>query len=168
MVVDLAVAENDPPLRVPVRRRRRRGWVGGALALLLFGAALGFVAGNEEQADTQFGQAQHSLLLTRDNTHWVVGDLDAVRHDLGVTKGQISGSAAALRQDVAQLTAAQGALAGAKATVWDQASVIGDLQTCVGGVEQALNALAVADQQRAIGALDEVSSSCHQVVAANG
>jgi hypothetical protein len=43
-----------------------------------------------------------------------------------------------------------------------------DLQLCLAGVEQALNALSVNDQPHAIAALDAVSTSCTVAVAANG
>ena len=41
-----------------------------------------------------------------------------------------------------------------------QASLIGSLQTCLVGVEQALKQLAVGRQPNAIAALNAVSSSC--------
>jgi hypothetical protein len=62
----------------------------------------------------------------------------------------------------------QAALANAQSDVSHQTSTIADLHTCLRGVEQALNALAVSDQNRAVGALDAVATSCTNAAASSG
>ena len=46
--------------------------------------------------------------------------------------------------------------------------MITSLQACLGGVEQALNALAVNDQLRAFALLESVSSSCTTAADSSG
>jgi hypothetical protein len=46
--------------------------------------------------------------------------------------------------------------------------VIADLQTCLSGVQEALNALSVDDQSRAIDALDSVAPQCNATVVSGG
>ena len=49
-----------------------------------------------------------------------------------------------------------------------QKAQIGSLQTCLGGVERALNALSVGGQDHAIEELQAVTSSCLSAAAGNG
>ena len=74
----------------------------------------------------------------------------------------------ALSQDTSQLLGAQTSLAAAKAHVTQQALLIGSLKTCLAGVEQALNELAVGKQSGAIAALNSVSASCSAAEASSG
>ena len=60
------------------------------------------------------------------------------------------------------------ALSSAGATVSSQHATVDDLQVCLTGVEQALNALAVGDQTHALSALQVVSGACNSVSAADG
>ena len=78
-----------------------------------------------------------------------------------VLKTQVGNDTTALNQDAAQLLGAQTSLSAAQAHVTQQATLIGSLKACLGGVEQALNALAVDNQQQAIAALNSVSSQLH-------
>ncbi len=71
-------------------------------------------------------------------------------------------------QDASQLLGAQTSLAAAQTHVTQQASLITSLQTCLVGVEQALNALAVGKQAKAIAALNSVSTSCTAAEASSG
>ncbi len=162
--------------------RRRRKWVIGALVFAVFAATLGYVTANEVQANTEFDQTRSSLGVTRQHIDNVLADLVTVRHGLDVEHGQLSADSTALAEDTSQLEAARDALAddtsrlqaaqrslaGAQAHVSDQTSTIGDLQACLGGVEQALNALAVDDQISVINALESVSTTCASAVASNG
>ena len=84
------------------------------------------------------------------------------------SRPQVGNDTTALNQDAAQLLGAQTSLAAAQAHVTQQASLIGSLKTCLGGVEQALNALAVENQPQAIAALNSVSSQCTTAEASSG
>jgi hypothetical protein len=59
-------------------------------------------------------------------------------------------------------------LSAAQAHVTQQASLITSLQSCLVGVEQALNELAVGNQTSAIAALNGVSTSCTAAEASSG
>jgi hypothetical protein len=170
MALGVLVAEEHPEVPDAPRRRRarRRGWIAGAVLFALFAAGLGYVTGNEVQANTQFDQTHQSLDATRNRTHAVLANLATVRRELDVVRGQVGDDSAALAQDISELKGAQTALANAQVDVVNQTSMISDLQTCLGGVEQALNALAVADLQGAIAALNSVSTSCSHAVASSG
>jgi hypothetical protein len=147
---------------------RHRGWIIGVLALALFGAAMGYVASGERATNTQFDLAHQSLTATQRSIDGVVTRLDATRHQLTVVDGQVVDDTATLSRDSAQLREAKTALANAQAHETNQTSVFADLEKCLGGVEQAENALAVGAQAVAIGALNAVSTSCQGAVAASG
>jgi small-conductance mechanosensitive channel len=138
------------------------------LVFALLAAALGYVTGNERQANTEFDQTHYTLNVTTHRIDTALADLLTVRHELDVVNGQVSADSTALTQDTAQLQGVQKALSGAQAAVVHQTATIGDLQACLGGVEQALNALAVRDQAHAIDALDAVSTSCANAVTSDG
>ena len=147
---------------------RRARWLVAIGAGALVAAALGFLIADQVQTDDQFGRAQTSLGVTRQHTQTVSTQLAELSRDLSVLKTQVGNDTTALNQDAAQLVGAQTSLAAAQAHVTQQASLISSLQTCLGGVEQALNALAVGKQSRAIAALNAVSSSCTAAEASSG
>ncbi len=174
MVTDTAVTEctlgasdGSAPAQRPNRRRSRLdiALVCTVCAALVGASAL--VAVNERHVDTRFDQVQRSLDATRSQIALAGADLATVRSDLGTVDGQVNEDAAALAQDTAQLQSVESALTSARAHVSNQTSTIGDLTTCLGGVEQAQNALSVGDQTHAIDALDAVSSSCTSALAAD-
>jgi hypothetical protein len=169
--MSLLETDRRPVPTAPARRRRatrRARWIlcGAAGALLV--AALGYLVVDQVQAYDRFGRAQTSLGVTRQRTHTVSVPLAEVRRDLSVLKTPVGSDSTALSQDSSQLLEAQTALAAAQAHVTQQASLIGSLQTCLVGVEQALNALSVGSQPRAIAALNSVSSSCTAAETSSG
>ena len=170
MAADLLLADqiSEVPELPKGLRPRRRTWIIGIVAFAAFAAVPGYLTGNEVQANTQFDQTHRSLDTTRHHIDTVLSDLATVRHELGVVNSQVAVDSKALAQDTTQLQGVEHALTSAQADVTSQTSTIGDLHTCLGGVEQALNALAVADQNHAIDALHAVTASCAKVVAADG
>jgi hypothetical protein len=126
----------------------------------LFVGALGYLVHDEVQANDQFARTRSSLDLVRQQMGSVSQQLAVARRELSLVSTQVGSDSTALAQEVSQLKAAQSALVAARAHVSQQTSLIGSLHTCLGGVEQALNALAVKNQARAIAALDSVSTSC--------
>ena len=170
MALDALVVEQVGEVDDDSGRPRRRRWPGIVLiaVLVLFATALGIVSTNEVHTNTQFDQTHSSLDATQAHTRIVLSDLNTVRHELAGVNVQVFLTDKALAQDAADLQTAQSELANARSDVSHQTTVITDLQTCLGGVQEALNALSVADQSRAIGALNSVSSSCNGAVAANG
>jgi hypothetical protein len=170
MAIDMSALERDADIPDGPRRRpnRRRKWVIGAVSFAVVATAFGYVTGNEVQANAQFDQTHRSLDVTRHHIEVVLAHLATVRHDLNLVNAQVVVDTTMLAQDTTQLQGMQSALVNAQADVSHQTSAIGDLQACLGGVEQALNALAVNDQNRAISALNAVSPSCTNAVASNG
>jgi hypothetical protein len=126
--------------------------------------AIGYFTANEVQANTQFDQAHHSLDVTQHNLDSVLAQLAAAQRNLAVRKSGVLGDSAALAKDTSELQGVEKALLSAQTNVTHQTSTIGDLTFCLGGVEQALNALAVADQSRAIASLNAVATGCSQAV----
>ncbi len=156
----------EPPPRHRLSRRAR--WIVAVVTGALVAAALGWLVADQVRADDQFGRAQTSLGVTRQHTETVSAQLAELSRDLSVLETEVGNDTTALNQDAAQLLGAQTSLAAARAHVTQQASLIGSLKTCLGGVEQALNALAVDNQQQAIAALNAVSSQCTTAEASSG
>lgn len=158
------VTEQTPRRWLP----RRARWVVGIAAGALFAATLGYLVADQEQAHDRYDRAQAALGVTRQRAHTVSAQLAEVRRDLRLLEVEVGTETTALSQDAAQLLGAQTSLASAQSHVTQQASRITSLQTCLVGVEQALNALAVGMQGNAIAALDSVSTSCTAAEAASG
>lgn len=156
----------DLPPRPRLSRRMRRivGFGAGALCA----AALGYLIVDQAQARTQYGRAHTSLGLTQQWSRTVSTELREASRDLRVLKTQLGSDTTALSQDSSQLLGAQTSLSAAQAHVTQQASLITSLQSCMVGVEQALNELAVGNQTSAIAALNGVSTSCTAAEASSG
>ncbi len=148
--------------------RYRRKWLICAVTFVTFALGMGVLVGNEVQANTQFDKIHGLLNLTRRQIEMVLGDLVSVRHDVHVVDGQVRQTTTALATEATQLHDIQAALTQAQASVSTQGSDITALESCLGGVEQALNALSVGDQGSALGALSAVSTSCQSAVSADG
>ena len=147
---------------------RRRGWILVVVGLLGIGVAVVLVAGNEVRTNAQFDRAHQSLNATRHQIDEASRDLASVRHDLDVTNGQVATASSTLASDTSKLTDTRTTLASALSNVSRQSSAITDLHACLGGVERALNALALDDQNQAVKALNSVATSCSSAVALSG
>lgn len=145
---------------LPPTARRRRHWVPITLAVLVVAAVLVFIAGNERQANTQFDQADHSLVQTRDRIAAAETELTEVRNNLRFLRVQISSSEKAMSADTTLLQGVRAALAQAQQDATDKSSYIVSLKSCQGGVQQAVNALSVGDESHAVAALNAVSTAC--------
>jgi len=165
LVLEQAPEVDDPSTRPP---KRLRLWIALIFGIALVGSALGVVAHDEVRTNTQFDRTHRSLDLSRHHLRTTLASLATVRQELDGVDVQVFLTDRELAQDAADLKSAQATLATARSDVSHQTTVISDLQTCLGGVQEALNALAVADQARAISALHSVSSSCSSVVATGG
>jgi septal ring factor EnvC (AmiA/AmiB activator) len=143
-------------------------WVIGLGASALVLVVVGFLVADQVQAQRQYEQARSSLGVTQQRTQTVSAQLREVQRDLRVLKTQVGSDTTALSQDASQLLGAQTSLSAAEAHVSQQASLITSLQTCLVGVEQALNGLAVGKQGKAIAALNSVSTSCTAAEGSSG
>ena len=146
----------------------RREWVVGALACMVFATTICLVVVNETQINTDFAKTRYSLSLIQHHTDSISADLATIRHDLSVVKGQVGTDSVARVTDTSQLQKVQKVLASAQANVSHQTSLIGDLRSCLDGVEQASNALAVSDQSGAVNALNAGAQSCAAAQASSG
>jgi hypothetical protein len=157
-----------PALSRQPRLSRRVRWVVGLSAGALVVAALGNLAADQVQARAEDGRAHSSLGVTQRRTHTVSAQLQGLRRDLSVLKTQVGSDTTALNQDSSQLLGAQTSLSAAQAHVTQQASLITSLQSCLVGVERALNELATGQQADAIAALNAVSASCSAAEVSSG
>jgi hypothetical protein len=159
--LDAAPPPGDP-------RRRRRRWVTMLTCTALLGTALGYLLSDAGQENNHYDAARHNLYATRATTSIVSRDLAKAEADLTLVTHQVGDDTTTLAQDTSELEGARSALTSAQASVFVQASVLNSLHACLGGVEQALNALAVGSQAKAADALHSVSSSCAAAVKASG
>jgi hypothetical protein len=166
----LEIDHHSPLSRPPVRRRKRRRtwWILWIAAGVLFAAAMGYLIRGQVQARDQYAQAQAALAVTLQRTHATGAQLNEVRRELSILKTQVGSDSTALSQDFSQLLGARTSLTAAKAHVTQQALLISSLKTCLAGVEQALNELAVGKRPGAIAALNSVSASCSAAEASSG
>jgi chromosome segregation ATPase len=147
---------------------RRQRWSVGITAVVLVALGLGWLIGNQVQANVQFGQAHAALRDARHQSANVLSQLAAVKESLSLVNGQVEQTNSALTNDTAQLREVETALTNAQSDVSSQQSTIVALHSCLGGVEQSLNALSVGDQNSADNALVAVSTDCKSAVAADG
>jgi hypothetical protein len=147
----------------PTRRVRR---VLVVLAGVLLVSVLYYLINDRATEQGRFDRASASLVVTRRQTADVNRDLALLRHDVAVLGSQVRAASASWRQELAQLQAAQSTLAVVQSDVSQQSSHISNLRFCLGGVQRALNALAVNKHTEAISALNSVALNC--VAASNG
>jgi hypothetical protein len=166
----LLQTDHGPGLSVPPARpqARRVRWMVGLAAGALLAVTLGLLVADQVTADDRSHRAQASLGVTRQEARSVSAQLAELRRGLSVLETQVGNDTTALSQDASQLLGAQTSLAAAQAHVTQQSSLITSLQTCLVGVEQALNQLAVGRQKGAIASLNSVASSCAAAEASNG
>lgn len=157
-----------PPRLAPRPRRRRRRWAVLVASIALVGAALGLLLVDAAGTNHRYDHARHVLAVTRGTTRVVSRDLAAARVDLRLVTQQVGDDTTTLARDTSQLEGARSALSAAQAHVSEQASLLNSLHECLGGVEQALNALAVGHQSKAADALKWVAAPCSAAVSASG
>lgn len=146
-----------PPSRRPTK------WLRLGLLLMagaLFASILGYLIDDQVAEHEHLDQVRVALSLTRHRSAEVTRDLTQLRHDITLLTAQVAANAATWNQDQGELRAASTALTITQADVSQQSSRITALHACLGGVQQALNALAINDQPSAVAALHSVSSSC--------
>lgn len=165
-----AVETMSAPVPVPTRKppapRRRRFLTIAAFATV--GAGIGWLIGDQVQTDAQYGRAHTALSDTRHEKATVLSELAAVKENLRLVNGQVEQTNRALTNDTAQLREVEAALANAQSNVSSQQSTIAALHSCLGGVEQSLNALSVGDENSADNALVAVSGNCKSAETADG
>jgi len=152
------------PSRRP--RRPRPIWPAVAIAAgVVLVVAIGLLVTDQVSERDRYDRAHASLIATSQQIATVSSDLAALQHALDDLHTQVGSDTTALNQEASQLQGAQAALTAAQEHVVAQGSQISSLHTCLGGVEQALNALSVGHRTRAFTQLVSVSSSCAAAVA---
>lgn len=174
-LTDVRLAESRPTAPLPrpprVEPRRPSGarrWLVLVVSLALLGGVIGTLLVDAARTNHRYDHARHVLAVTRGTSRVVALDLAAARKDLQLVTTQVGNDTTALAQDTSQLQGARSALTAAQAHVFEQASLLNSLHTCLAGVEQALNALAVGNQSKAADALKWVSTPCSAAVNASG
>jgi hypothetical protein len=168
---DVVEALEHPDTRrsdTPPKPTRRYRWVFVALAAAVLVAALAMLADNEVRSNTRFDSVHRSLTLARHQREFVLAVLQFTRHELQTDLTLTTQSNASLADDAEQLRSVQATLQNDQAGVTRQGSSITALQSCLGGVQEALNALSVGDPKSALVAVTAVSAPCQQAVATDG
>jgi hypothetical protein len=129
-------------------------------AVALVAATLGYLISDQISQNDRFDRTRTSLALTHQHAGQVAHLLAALHRDVAILERQVGAAANAWRQDNAQLDAAESTLALLQSDVSQQGSHITALHTCLVGIQQALNALAVDDEVSAVDALNSVETSC--------
>ncbi len=151
-----------PPLpgRAPRRPARRARRIIGVTAVVVCIAALGYAVSDAVEANDTYDRAHSALAATDRQTKSVSGELAQLRATLALLSARVANDSAAATQDANQLKAAQAELTALQEHVTQQTALMDSLQTCLGGVERALNALSVGRPDQVIAALQAVKSSC--------
>ena len=151
-----------PPLPGRALRRPagRVGRIIGVTVVTLCIAALGYVLSDAVEANSTYDRAHSALTTTERQNKSVSGEFSQSRATLALLSARVANDSAAATQDANQLKAAQAELTALLEHVTQQTALIGSLQTCLGGVERALNALSVGRPDQVIAALQAVKSSC--------
>jgi hypothetical protein len=144
------------------RRSHLVRWILAIVAGALVASTLGYLIDDQVSERDHFNRAHTSLVKTRRRSDDVAHDLTALRHDVAVLMGQVASASTSWTQDTSQLKAAEYELALVQSDVTQGSTRIGSLHTCLAGVQQALNALAINNQAVAVSDLNAVSSSCSE------
>jgi septal ring factor EnvC (AmiA/AmiB activator) len=150
------IEDTDQPTPVSGDRTGRR-LVAALIAGLLVLAAL-VVLGAVAHGDLE--HTAGTLAVERTRLAQSQSQLSAARHRLAAVQSQSDTAGRALSAASTRLATAQSQLARAQADVSTQGVSISNLDTCLAGVEKALNQIALADQPGAVATLQSVASNC--------
>jgi hypothetical protein len=147
---------SSEPRRQPGRRLHR--WLGVLALLGLLTVAAAIVVGVTSQLD--IATANGSLTVTRTNLRHAQKTLDVLRGQLTSMKAQSTAAGITLAGQSAVLTKEQVALARAQMNVVANGVNISALDSCLSGIEQTLNQIAVNDVAGATSSLGSVENTC--------
>jgi hypothetical protein len=100
------------------------------------------------------------LTAVRARLHRTVGRARVAQAALETVTGQAVSAARVLATETQQLASVQSQLASTEANVFANGVSINDLDSCLAGVEQALNQISLGDQHGAAATLNGVAASC--------
>ncbi len=140
-------------------RRHRRRWVGRAAAVVLT-IVLVVALGIGVDANAHLRRTDATLDHTRTELHHAMALLTSARTHLAEATTEDDDAGATLAADTAALDSVQAQLVKAQANESEQGVNISDLDTCLSGVEQALNEISLSDQTGAGTTLGRVANAC--------
>jgi septal ring factor EnvC (AmiA/AmiB activator) len=159
------------------RRRLARPLLVVGIVVVLVMAALAVRADLQVRRQTHAAKV-HAAKLASDRRA-VLHAIDRRRHELDDAQQQLAngqrttklldGKVTAMRAQLARsaqdLDKAKHNVVDSKTKIYEQAARIGALGDCLNGVGNALNALAVGDDNSAVGSLQNVATACQQAAA---
>lgn len=152
--------EGEPTTTHPTATRprgpRRRLPIAYTFGLLALIAAAGVGVGSR----VALSHTAASLSTTRVDLHRAVARLGATRSQLAEVNSQSDAAARTLASVTSELYADQAELARAQTNIVSKGVSISELDTCLSGVERALNQISVGDQSGAATTLSGASASC--------
>jgi hypothetical protein len=145
------------PTRGVARRggRHRLRWAYAAIVVVV---AVAVAVGLSSRAQLQ--RTDTELTATRGRLHLAVDRARAAEVRLSAVTAEASSAASLLTAETAQLASVQAQLASTEANVFANGVSINDLDTCLSGVERALNQISLDDQVDAAATLNSVAGSC--------
>jgi len=160
LVAERLLISAETPVGEPRRRVRWVAVIIVAVVGALFVLSVTALINQQVSERRQFNSAEHALGVIRSANGSATHDAAVLRQVITKLKTQVRTDSVSLQQDEAQLSAVQAALTFTQADVSQQTTRLAALHVCMGGVQQALNALALADPSSARFDLGAVSSSC--------
>ncbi len=153
--------DGESPRQKPVhgsggQRPRRRLLVVYAMGLLV----LASVVVAAFQLHSQWGRTNGSLTTTRAELRRTIQQIATSRAALAKVGHQSTAAGQTLETETARLGADQQQLSAAEANIHNNGVSISDLDTCLSGVEKALNQISLGNTSGAAGTLNGVSASC--------
>ncbi len=149
---------------VDVRRRRRVRTVAAAAVVAL----VAFLALSGLQARGQLERSTGAFASTRAEQRSTLARLGRTEASLATVLDQSAAADRTLGSVNAALAAERSQLAQQQRNLFIQGVSISALDTCLGGVESALNEVALNDQPGAISTLQGVSADCRTAGASGG
>jgi hypothetical protein len=139
------------------RRRAARRLTAAYLAVLalLVGGLVVAVAANHRLHGTD-----DQLATVRVRLEHTISRARVAEHRLDTVTAESAAAGTTLGAETARLAAAQARLASTETDVFANGVSIGQLDTCLAGVERALNQISLNDQQGAAASLDGVATAC--------
>jgi len=100
------------------------------------------------------------LSAVRVRLHQTIGRAHRAERSLTTVTAQSDAAGATLATETSELAAAQAQLASTEVDVFTNGVSINQLDTCLAGVERALNQISLHDQEGAAASLDAVATAC--------
>ena len=159
----------DEPREPPAGLRRSMGArLAGGMAVGLVLVAVPVLTLLGFQSHSRFERAQRSIGVIRAELHRATADLAQLRSERASVTTQADATGASLTEVSDQLSTVQSELTKDESSLFVQGVSIAALNNCLGGVQDALNLIALGNSNGAVTALNEVSSSCKLVEAGAG